>query len=81
MPRRKYKIRLIKSDQQYHDLMVAKLINVVMKDGKKKTAEKIVYDSLNQIKEKKQEPIETLNKAIDNAGPHMIVRPRRMGLG
>ena len=51
-----------------------------MYDGKKSTAEKIIYDTLDQIKIKtKQDPIKTFNDAINNIRPNLEVRSRRVG--
>lgn len=79
MPRRGYKIRKATVDQLYQSEKVAKLINLVMKDGKKEVAQKQVYDCFDKIKTKKLEPMEVLDKVTDNIGPRMIVRPRRIG--
>lgn len=79
MPRRGYKIRKPAVDQLYQSDRVAKLINLVMKDGKKEVAQKQVYDCFAKIKDKKLEPVEVLDKVIENIGPRMIVRPRRIG--
>lgn len=70
----------VKPDPIYNDLTVAKLINYIMKKGKKAVACKIVYGSLNIIKEKKQQnPVEFLEKAIQNASPVLEVRSKRIG--
>jgi small subunit ribosomal protein S7 len=79
MPRRSYKIRQAKTDLVYQSDKVAKLINLVMKDGKKEIAQKLVYDCFDKIKAQKLEPLEVLDKVINNIGPRMIVRPRRIG--
>ncbi len=60
--------------------MVAKLINYVMRRGKKSTAETVVYGALDQIKEKtKQDPLEVLSAALKNVSPTLEVRSRRIG--
>lgn len=79
MPRRGYKIRKAAVDQLYQSEKVAKLINLVMKDGKKEVAQTQVYDCFDKIKTKKLDPMEVLDKVTDNIGPRMIVRPRRIG--
>ncbi|QQG43659.1 MAG: 30S ribosomal protein S7 [Candidatus Daviesbacteria bacterium] len=72
--------RLIKPDSLYHSVLVAKLINRVMMDGKKATAQSLVYKALEQVKEEtKSEPLSVLEKAIENITPKMEVRPRRVG--
>ena len=79
MPRRGYKIRKAVSDEIYNSLIVAKLINLVMKDGKKQTTQELVYQAMDRIKADKKEPLGVLEKAINNISPRMVVRPRRIG--
>jgi small subunit ribosomal protein S7 len=56
------------------------LINKVMLDGKKSTAEKVVYGAFNLIQEKTgEDPIEVFNQAVENAKPLVEVRSRRVG--
>ena len=67
-------------DAKYGSLMLAKFINFLMYDGKKTTAEKIIYSALDQIKEKtKEDPIKVFNEAINNIRPNLEVRSRRVG--
>lgn len=73
------KKRKIEEDPIYHSVLVSKLINRVMKAGKKGVAQKLVYGAFAQIKEKGQEPLEILEKAVANISPRMEVRPRRVG--
>lgn len=64
----------------YSSILVAQLINKVMLDGKKSTAEKIVYDCLNIIGDKEGlDPVQVLQKAVDNVRPLLEVRSRRVG--
>ena len=79
--RRKVEKRVILKDPIYKDLVVAKFINYLMKDGKKSIAEKIFYTSLNIIKEKlkSESPLDTFKKALDNVGPVLEVKSRRIG--
>ena len=79
MPRRGYKSRITPKDDIYQNATVAKLINLIMRDGKKQIAADLVYDALNRFGEKKLEPMEVLEKVINNIGPRMVVRPRRIG--
>lgn len=79
MPRRRYEKIVVKNDPLYHNFAVAKLINYVMIDGKKSIAKKIVYSVLERIKEKGDDPLAILEKAINNVAPKMEVRPRRLG--
>jgi small subunit ribosomal protein S7 len=67
-------------DFVHQSLPLSKLINYVMESGKKDTAEKIVYGALTDIKNQtKQEPLEVFAKALENAGPTVEVRARRVG--
>jgi small subunit ribosomal protein S7 len=72
--------REVLPDPVYGDKLVAKLINKVMKDGKKSKAEKIVYGAFDIIKEKLgEDPLKVFHKAVENVKPLMEVRPRRVG--
>lgn len=72
--------REIPADKVYNSRLVTKLINRVMDDGKKTTAERIVYKALDLIKEKENaDPLELFEKAIQNIGPKVEVRARRIG--
>ncbi len=72
--------RPITPDPVYQDTMITKLINRVMRDGKKTVAQKSVYGALEVIKEKTgQDPIELFRTAIENIRPQMEVRARRIG--
>jgi len=67
-------------DPKYKSVIIPKLINSIMYDGKKITAEKIVYDAIEKIKTKsKQEPLTVFNDAINNVRPTVEVRSRRVG--
>jgi len=67
-------------DPKYKSVIIPKLINSIMYDGKKITAEKIVYDAIEKIKSKsKEEPITIFNDAINNVRPTVEVRSRRVG--
>ncbi len=72
--------REIPPDPKYGDVLVQKLINKVMKDGKKSIAEWIVYTALEEAsKERKMTPVELIHKVIENLKPQWEVRPRRVG--
>ncbi len=72
--------RKILPDAIYRSTLVAKLINMVMLQGKKSLAERIVYSSLGTLKEKTgQDPLEVLKKALDNARPLLETKARRVG--
>jgi|SRR3989344_9159460 len=78
--RRAYKKHKISPDMVYNDVVVSQFINKVMKGGKKTTAQKIVYDAFDIIKEKtKKEPLEVFLSAIENAAPLLEVKPKRIG--
>lgn len=70
----------IAPDPVYNDVVVSKLINRVMKKGKKTVATKIVYGAFDIVKEKtKKEPMEVFDSAIRNAAPSIEVKPKRIG--
>ncbi len=67
-------------DPKYKSSIIPKLINSIMYDGKKTTAEKIVYEAIDKIKTKsKDEPLNVFNDAINNIRPTVEVRSRRVG--
>ncbi len=66
-------------DPIYGSHMLAKFTNRLMKDGKKTTAQRLVYNALEIIESKGQDPLETFEKALDNIGPKVEVRSRRVG--
>ncbi len=70
-----------KLDTRYASPLVAKLISSVMRDGKKSVAENIVYRAIDITREDTDvvDPLETLNKAIENAKPRLEVKSRRVG--
>ena len=68
------------ADPIYNSKMITKLINGIMLDGKKGTAQKILYDALETVKEKtNRDPMEVLNEAFDNIRPSLEIRSRRIG--
>ena len=72
--------RIFYPDPKYKSLVLAKFINFIMYDGKKASAEKIVYNALDKIKDKtKEDPIKTFDSAIINLRPNLEVRSRRVG--
>jgi len=67
-------------DPKYKSVIIPKLINSIMYDGKKISAEKIVYEAIEKIRTKsKDEPITVFNDAINNVRPTVEVRSRRVG--
>jgi|TARA_B110000014_G_C19781593_1_gene406377 small subunit ribosomal protein S7 len=72
--------RIFYPDPKYRSLILSKFINFVMYDGKKTTAERIIYQALEQIKKKtNDDPIKVFNDAINNIRPNLEVRSRRVG--
>ena len=72
--------RSIPADPVYGSVLVQQLINKIMLDGKKSTAEKIVYDALSFIEERTStNPVTVLNNALDNIRPRIEVKSRRVG--
>ncbi len=68
-------------DAVYGDVLVSKFINNLMKDGKKSTAEKVMYEAMSKIAEraKTDEPVVIFRKALDNVRPAVEVKSRRVG--
>jgi len=82
MPRKTTKSlkRVINPDIRYQNVLVAKFINKVMHDGKKRLAEQLVYDALEQAAAKLDQPaVEIFETAIKNVSPQVQVRSRRVG--
>jgi small subunit ribosomal protein S7 len=81
MPRkREVRKRQITPDPKYHDALIAKFINGLMRRGKKSVAEQVFYGSLDLIKEKiHSDPLKTFRQAMDNVKPLIEVKPRRVG--
>jgi len=78
--RRRADKRDIIPDPKYNNELVARVINSIMRRGKKSVAEGIVYGALDEIKQKMTEdPLEVLVKAIDNVKPKVEVKSRRVG--
>ena len=81
MPRKGYIAkREVLADPIYNSVVVTKLINNIMLDGKKGVAQKIVYDAFDIIREKTgKDPLEVFNSAMDNIMPVLEVKARRVG--
>ena len=78
--KRKAPIRKIYPDPRFKSEVVSKFINSIMYDGKRSTAEKILYDALEKIKSKNNEdPLKIFNNAISNVKPNLECRSRRVG--
>ena len=71
---------ILTPDPIYGSRLLTRFINKIMISGKKTTAQKLVYQALENIKEQsKQDPVSLFEKAIQNVAPKMEVRPRRIG--
>ena len=66
-------------DPKYQSEVISKFINSIMYDGKRSTAEKILYSALDKMKAKNQDPLKIFNSAIGNVRPNLEVRSRRVG--
>jgi small subunit ribosomal protein S7 len=67
-------------DPVHHSVLVTQVINKVLLEGKRSTAERIVYDAINQAAEKAQsDPLSMIKKAIENIKPALEVKSRRVG--
>ncbi len=72
--------RDVLADPIYNSKMITKLINGIMLDGKKGTAQKILYSALDIVKEKTgKDPVEVLNQAFENIKPALEIKSRRIG--
>ena len=81
MPRRgNVPKREVLPDPMYGSVLVTKLVNSVMLDGKKGVAQKVVYAAFDQIKEKtEKDPVEVVQQALENVMPSLEVKARRVG--
>ena len=75
MRKRRAVKRDVLADPIYNSKLVTKIINTIMIDGKKGTAQKIFYGAMDIVKEKtNQEPMDVLNKALENIMPQLEVK-------
>ena len=81
MPRRgNVPKREVLPDPMYNSVLVTKLVNSIMLDGKKGVAQKVVYGAFDQIKEKTgNEPLDVFTQAMENIMPSLEVKARRVG--
>lgn len=81
MPRRReVPEREILPDSRYNSKLVAKFVSVVMRDGKKSVAERILYDAFDLMEQRaKEPPLELFEKAVNNVKPVIEVKSRRVG--
>ncbi len=72
--------REVLPDPKFGDIVLSKFMNSLMLDGKKSTAERIVYGALDKVEAKtSQDPVKMFHEALDNVRPHLEVRSRRVG--
>ena len=72
--------REVLPDPKFKDVVVSKFMSCLMLDGKRSTAEKIVYGAFDRIEEKAgSEPMRVFHDALENVRPHLEVRSRRVG--
>ena len=82
MSRRRQAVkRPLVEDPKFHSTLVSRLVNTVMRGGKKSTAQRIVYGAFEHIVEKNPAavPLEVLQRAVDNVKPRLEVKARRVG--
>jgi small subunit ribosomal protein S7 len=81
MPRRReVPKRRIQPDPKYGDRLVGRFTNVLMRDGKKSTAERIIYGAFEVIENKtRNDPLQMFRRALDNVRPRVEVKSRRVG--
>lgn len=82
MPRRRVvQKREVLPDPKFGEQILTQFVNVLMRDGKKSTAERIVYDTLTEVEGKTggEDPVRIFKRAVDNLRPAVEVRSRRVG--
>ena len=81
MPRRRLvPKRPVDPDPRYNEQLVTKITHCLMRDGKKSTAERILYEALEKIEQRaKEDPVRVLKRALENVRPAVEVKSRRVG--
>lgn len=81
MRRRRAEKRDLLPDPRFNNKVLGKFINIIMTQGKKQTAERIVYGALDKATQKvtEKDPLKLFQKAIDNVRPLLELKPRRVG--
>ena|SRR5260221_1573045 len=79
MRHKKVQKRQINPDTVYNNIQVAKLINYIMRDGKKTVAQTQVYNAFTILEQKGEKPLDAFEKAVQNIGPKVEVKARRIG--
>ena len=79
--RRRAVKRKVVADPKYGSTLVARLVSILMLEGKKSIAQKVVYGAMDNLGEKNpsSSPLDLLQRAVDNAKPRLEVKPRRVG--
>lgn len=79
--RRRAVKRKVVADPKYGSTLVARLVSILMLEGKKSIAQKVVYGAMDNLGEKNpsSSPLDFLQRAVDNAKPRLEVKPRRVG--
>lgn len=79
--RRKATKKPLPADSIHDSTLVTRLVNVVMRDGKRSLAQKVVYSALDNVGQRhpNSSPVEVLQRAIDNSKPRLEVKARRVG--
>jgi len=73
--------RFLQPDPIYHSKLVSKFVNTIMNEGKRTTAQRIVYHAFDELKKRipEKEPLEVFNEALNNCRPMVEVRSKRVG--
>lgn len=71
--------RQAQPDKIYNSKLVGKLINRLMRDGKKTTSQNVVYKAFELLSQKEENAVQVFEKALQNVGPKQEVKPRRIG--
>jgi small subunit ribosomal protein S7 len=80
MRRKQADRKRVSPDPVYNDELISRFINSVMRDGKKSTAQGLVYSALDMIEDRAEEPgLDVFKKAVNNVAPLVEVRSRRVG--
>lgn len=80
MRKRRAEKRKLQPDTKYNDIVVSRLINNIMKEGKKNVSRTIIYDAFEEIEKRaKSAPLDIFRKALTNVAPVIEVRSRRVG--
>lgn len=79
MRHKKVQKRQIEADEVYRNILVAKFINYLMKNGKKTAAKDVLYNAFDILSKKNPDAILVFERAIQNVGPKQEVRPKRVG--